>query len=372
MIGEVQLSEHDIGFPGYFLRLHPIDAAEEADVFCHGKVAVERELLAHVSDMPLYLLMFRADVEASHGPRSGRRLVESGEDVHGGGLTGPVSSEESKDFSPAYGKTDIVDGTERPESLYQMSHLDDVSADGACRCRAIDGRRVEDVLEVFQYRFRTTNAQHPAFVEESHPVAAPHLVEIGGRCHNGDASAAQLLEHVPELLPADGVDTGGGFVQEQHFGTVHQRTAKCQFLLHASGEGPSFAVSEALNLCIDSTDAFVPLFERRPEEGGKESEVLLHGKVMVERKAAGHIPHPPTYIPHLLPYLASCHHSLAAIGQQEGAEDAEQGGLPSPIGTDNPEQFALADGKGDTVQRLYLAVGLRYVANLYHGQQLFI
>ena len=63
---------------------------------------------------------------------------------------------------------------------------------------------------------------------------------------------------------------------------MDQGTAECQFLLHATRKGPCPPPFEGLQLSVDVADKVVVLFDTRVEDGGKEVQVLLDRKVLVE------------------------------------------------------------------------------------------
>ena len=93
---------------GYLSIFHAIDAGEEADIFPHSKVFVEREALAHVADVLLDLLVLRGDVEAHHRTPSASRLRQACEHVHGRAFAGAVGTEKAEDFAFGNGEADMV------------------------------------------------------------------------------------------------------------------------------------------------------------------------------------------------------------------------------------------------------------------------
>ena len=55
------------------------------------------------------------------------------------------------------------------------------------------------------------------------------------------------------------------------------------------------------------------------EDSGEKVEVLLHGEVLIERKASRHIPHDVSDIPHLADGVESLYHRLSRFGAKECA-----------------------------------------------------
>ena len=316
--------------------------------------------------MLLDLLILGAYVVARHGARSAGRLVESGKDVHSGGLAGTVGTEEAENLATADRETDVIDSTEVTESLDEMRHLDDAVA--LLRRHSVvmrQTRRVENLAEALQYHLGRAYALNPPLMEESHTVTAAHLVQIGCGDHDGDATLPEQGEHLPKLLAADRVHTRGGFVEKEHAGLVYQGTRECQFLLHAARERPCLAVLEALYLTVDGLDAVVTLGHGRPEECRKKLQVLLDRKVLIQREAAGHVSHLSAYLLHLPYHVLSLDRGLSGIGQQERGEDAEERGLAGSVGTDETKQFALVHRQRYIGEGLDLAVRLRQVADGY-------
>ena len=74
------------------------------------------------------------------------------------------------------------------------------------------------------------------------------LFEVMGGEQDGGAFAVHLLDVLPEFQAEFDVDTGGGFVEDQQPGTVHQGAGENDAALHAAGQGPG---------------AFVPLLGQR-------------------------------------------------------------------------------------------------------------
>ncbi len=70
----------------------------------------------------------------------------------------------------------------------------------------------------------------------THARAALGLVEVGRGDDQGEPVGDQLGEQPPELAPGHRVDAGGGLVEQQHLGRVHEGAGERQLLLHAARE----------------------------------------------------------------------------------------------------------------------------------------
>ena len=198
VLGKAQPLEQFVGLAGNLLVAHAVDAGKEAYVLGNGQILVERKALRHVADVALYLFVLGADVIAHNGATAAGGLVQSGQHVHGGCLSCTVSPEEPEDFSALHRERDIVDGTERAEGLDQMAHLDDVVVcAGGIVLGMFKTRRIEHIGETAKDDFGGIDSTNAAMVEKRHPLAAPHLVKIGRRGHDGDTSFFQHAKHVP-------------------------------------------------------------------------------------------------------------------------------------------------------------------------------
>lgn len=113
------------------------------------------------------------------------------------------------------------------ERLDQMLHFDDVLLALLTGSQRGQSCGVEDIGKGGQYLVRRTDPSYLAMIEESDPFAATHLVQIGRRGDDGQSSLPQRSEHLPQLLAADGIDTGGGFIEDEHAGLMDQGTREC-------------------------------------------------------------------------------------------------------------------------------------------------
>src|SRR5438552_2938909 len=69
--------------------------------------------------------------------------------------------------------------------------------------------------------------------------AAFGVVHVVGGVEEGDAAVGEVEEEVPELAACDGVDAGGGFVEEDDVGLVDEGAGEGEALLPAAGERAS-------------------------------------------------------------------------------------------------------------------------------------
>ena len=116
----------------------------------------------------------------------------------------------------------------------------------------------------------------PATVEEGDVGAPFSLVHVGRRDDHRCPRTMQPGEHPPELTARDRVDAGGGLVEQQQLGLVHERGREHELLLHAPGQMARLASAE-LGQPHPLQQRRRPLAAgllRDPADGGEEVEVL--------------------------------------------------------------------------------------------------
>ena len=137
---------------------------------------------------------------------------------------------------------------ETAEGLHQVLHLDDVIIIDLGGPYRFDRRRIENVLKLLQNNLWFVDSPDNTLIEEGHPLAALHLIQIGGGGHDGDATLLQHQQHLPELLTTDGIDTRGRFIEEEHTRLMHQGTGEGQLLFHTTRQSTCPTVLETFYL----------------------------------------------------------------------------------------------------------------------------
>ena len=123
MFREIQALEKSVCLVFYLLIIHSVDTSKQTDILCHSKVFIERELLTHIANVLLYLLIVCSDVVSHNPSRSTCGLAESCEHVHRCSLTSSVGPKKTEDFPLSHREGDVVNSVESAESLYQMFHF---------------------------------------------------------------------------------------------------------------------------------------------------------------------------------------------------------------------------------------------------------
>ena len=267
----------------------------------------------------------------------------------------------------------MVDGVEGAEGLHQVFHNYHIVVFRSGFQRAVEWGGEEDIAETGEYLIRRTYAFYLPLRHVSHAVAMADLIQIGCGSDDGDASVAELIDHRPELLAAHGVDAGGGFVEQKHLRTVEQGATQRELLLHTARELTGAALAEGFYLAVDVADAFVASLNGGAEEGGEETEVLLHAEVLIEGEATGHVAQGAAYLPHLCSGVEATDLALRLlhsafriiVGQQQRGKDAEHRGLAGAVGTDEAEDLAGLHLEGDILQGLHPAEVFGDVGDIY-------
>ena len=83
---------------------------------------------------------------------------------------------------------------------------------------------------------RAARGQHLASVHGNQPVKTFGLLHVGGGHQHAHArtAPADMGDEFPELAPGQGIDTGGGLVENQQVRVVDERAAQPKLLLHAA------------------------------------------------------------------------------------------------------------------------------------------
>src|SRR5262249_27646739 len=122
-------------------------------------------------------------------------------------------------------------------------------------------------------------------------VALLRLLQIVGGHQDRSAGVGEAVDHPPEGAPRERIDAGGGLVQEQHGGLVHDRRAERDTLLPSSGQASRDLVFSSLEARErqDPGNLLLALAVGNPVDAGEELEVLANRQVVVEGKLLRHV-----------------------------------------------------------------------------------
>src|SRR5690606_12154437 len=102
-----------------------VNTTEKPDVFHDGKVLIQRELLAHVSDVAFDFLRLAVHIESRDACCSGGGNGQSAQHAHCRGFSRSIGTQEAKNLSPEYFKRDRMGGHKIAEAFRQIFSLND-------------------------------------------------------------------------------------------------------------------------------------------------------------------------------------------------------------------------------------------------------
>ena len=108
------------------LAAQAVQAAEEIQVGAGAEGGVERQVLRHQPDQVFDLDGIFADIDAADARRARRWFQDPGQHRDGGGLPGPVRSQQTKDFSCFNAETHPFYGREFAKFLNQVFNFQNI------------------------------------------------------------------------------------------------------------------------------------------------------------------------------------------------------------------------------------------------------
>ncbi len=153
----------------------------------------------------------------------------------------------------------------------------------------------------------------------------------------------QLIQQRPELPARHRVDAGRRFVEQQKLRLRLQRSHERELLLHPARQRASQTAPESIH--TDAREkiggARLRSVIRNTVQLRPEIEVLVNGEVLVKREPLRHESERERAI------------DIHGAGRrlQQSGDDAEERRLPRAVGTDDAEQLALLDPKGQVIER---------------------
>ena len=225
--------------------------------------------------------------------------------------------------------------------------------------RAVTVRRTnseEGTAERTRDRGWVVDRENASALNERNAIASIRFVHVWRRHDDREARRLELCEQVPEFAARHRVDAGRRLVEKQEPRPVHQCTAECELLLHATRQRGGATRLERLQLAVDRRDLLVLLFDGGAEHRCEEAEVLLDTEVGIQREAAGHITDLAPQRPEISNDVAAEHACAPRVGDDERREDAEERRLAGAVRPDEAEQLTRVDREGDVVERDRLLV----------------
>ena len=184
------------------------------------------------------------------------------------------------------------------------------------------------------------------------------LFEVLRGEEEGDAVlAVEALDVVPEVLSADGVEAGGGLVQEDDRGLVDERRGEVEAALHAAGiaADPPVGVFGEADDVEQVGDALLDLLPGDVEEAGLQAEQLSSGLEHVEADLLEGDADLVSDAAGVLDDVEAVDGGGAAGGPEQRGEDADGGGLAGAVLAEEAEHLAVGHVEIDAVDGVDVA-----------------
>ena len=130
-----------------------------------------------------------------------------------------------------------------------------------------------------------------AAVQHDDARTARGLVQIGRRPDDGHAVVAQFADHLPQLLPRQGVHAHAGFIQQQHARRPQQGAGDAQFLLHAAGKASGQTAGERPQRGEGQqpVEQGIAGLALQTAQTGVQAQVGHDGKVFIQAETLRHV-----------------------------------------------------------------------------------
>ena len=193
------------------------------------------------------------------------------------------------------------------------------------------------------------------------------LFEVLGGEEEGDAVlAVESLDVVPEVLPGDGVESGGRFVEEDDRGGVDEGGGEIEAALHAAGVAAdaSVGVLGQVDDVEQMGDSVFDVASGDVVEAGLEAKELATGLEDVESGFLKGDPDGSADLSVLVEDVESGDPGLAGGGPEQGGQHADGGRLAAAVLSEETEDLSGTDTEIDAVDGLDLAEVLDQAVSL--------
>ncbi len=223
----------------------------QVEVLPYRQFAVQREGLGHVADplAGLHVMWIHRLAEQQGLPLGGRQ--QTCEHLHGGGLATAVGAEKAEDLPALDAQIHAIHRNEVAEAHGQVVGFDGDAVAGLARWdfqRAMastllfrqqaNERLLQAVAVGARQQFsRRAGGENSPCVHRHQMIEALRLVHVGSGHQHAHLwpFGSDAVDQLPELRPRQGVDAGGGLIEDQQVGVVDQRATEAELLLHAAG-----------------------------------------------------------------------------------------------------------------------------------------
>ena len=356
-VGQFELAQH--GFDGGIaLFAQPVQPCVQHQVLPHAQLFIQRKRLRHITHALAHggaACVYRLAQECGFAFAG---VQEAGEHFHGGAFAAAVGAEKAENFALADAEAHVVYRREVAEAFAEVVRLHR----GRQGIVGDEGRQLGVVpmgLLAFGQHFDIGLLQRGAAalredflrVAVGEDLAVVHgqqllelfgFVDVGGGHQHGHAGVfgAQFAHQCPELAAGKRVDAGGGFVQNQQVGVVHQGAAQAEFLLHAAGElaGGAAGKGRQAGGLHQALDVLLALVFVQAEQAGVEINVFIHRQRGVEifAQALRHKGNArqQRFAFGLVRHLVPEHAHFTALERAHAGNQRKQGGFAHAVGAD--------------------------------------
>jgi hypothetical protein len=171
-----------------------------------------------------------------------------------------------------------------------------------------------------------------------------------------EAEAALIFgDHGEDGIPAERVETCGGFVKKHDLGLCNDRASEGKTLLHAAGEAPGVAIREIFHLeLVEGLEAALEnfYFAERGRLLEREGDIFQRGERVKQRIALKKKAAP---FPEILPRLriaegAALEDNPPRVGREDVSDALEEDGFSGATRSENGENAPARHTKIDAFQ----------------------
>ena len=194
------------------------------------------------------------------------------------------------------------------------------------------------------------------------------LLQVVRRQDDRVAVPVEPLDELPQRLAKLDVDARGRFVEHDHGGLVHQGLRHEHPPLHPARERAHVDFGFGSEVEVPHHLVDPRAIVAHSEIARLEAQGLAHGEERIEYQFLRDDPEGATRGAIVGAHIMAHHPGRAPVGARETRENAYQGGLTGPIGSEQPEKLSLPDLEVDPRERQLLAEALVDVADFDRGR----
>ena len=179
---------------------------------------------------------------------------------------------------------------------------------------------------------------------------------------------AQLFDQITDLNDLDGVQSHGGFVQDNDPGVPQQSLGDAHPLpvaLGQGGDGPAAHLRDP-GLLHDSGNLLLQRLPLQALGTAHKAQVLLRRLAEVEGGLFGQVADAPFGLFGRFKHIIPVHLHMTAGGRQAAGHDVHGGGFSRPVGPQKAIYMALVDLKGQIVHRQKIPIAFGQMFHGYH------